>query len=195
MWQYSGGNYLANLLSVSPALILPLMVVNLLGPEQNAYFYIAWMIASLLSAIPSAVSQSLFAEGSHFEDRLRENVMKSLKFTFLLLVPAVIVLILVGKWLLLAFGSSYSLNGLRLLWILSLSSLPSAINHIYSGILRVKSKLKELMVIWGFIALSVLLASYLIIPASGIVSIGYAWLGAQAIVAIYILASRKLLLL
>jgi len=195
MWRYSAGNYLANLLSASPAFVLPLMVVNLLGAEQNAYFYIAWMIASLLSAIPTAVSQSLFAEGSHFEDRLRENVMKSLKFTFLLLVPAVVVLILVGKWLLLAFGQSYSLNGLRLLWILSLSSLPSAINHIYSGILRVKSRLKELMVIWGFIALSVLLASYLIIPASGIVSIGYAWLGAQAVVAIYILASKKLLLL
>jgi len=193
MWRYSAGNYLANLLSSSPRFILPLIVVNLLGAEQNAYFYIAWMIASLLSAIPAAVSQSLFAEGSHFENKLRENVVKSLKFSFLLLVPAVIVLILVGKWLLLAFGQSYSLNALELLWILSLSSLPLAINHIYTSILRVEGRLKELMVIWGFIALSVLLASYLIMPAAGIMGIGYAWLGAQAAVAIYILASRKLL--
>ncbi len=190
MWRYSAGNYLTNLLAASPAFLLPLMVVNLLGAEQNAYFYIAWMIASLLSSIPSAVAQSLFAEGSHFEDRLRENVVKSLKFSFLLLVPAVIVLILVGKWLLLAFGQSYSLNALKLLWILSISSLPLAINHLYTSILRVKSRLKELMVIWGFIALSVLIASYLIMPAAGIISIGYAWLGAQSLVAIYILARR-----
>ena len=190
MWRYSGGNYLANLLASSPSLILPLMVVNLLGAEQNAYFYVAWMIASLLSAIPGAISQSLFAEGSHFEDKLRENVTKSLKFTFLLLVPAVTVLILVGKWLLLAFGQSYSLNALRLLWILSLSSLPLAINHLYTSILRVKSRLKELMAIWGFIAIAVLLVSYLIMPASGIMGIGYAWLGAQAAVAIYVLARR-----
>jgi MatE. len=147
MWRYSGGNYLTNLLSASPSLILPLMVVNLLGAEQNAYFYIAWMIAGLLSAIPGAISQSLFAEGSHFEEKLRENVTKSLKFTFLLLVPAVVVLILLGKWLLLAFGQSYSLNGLHLLWILSISSLPLAINHIYSGIPRVKARLKELIAI------------------------------------------------
>jgi O-antigen/teichoic acid export membrane protein len=100
------------------------------------------------------------------------------------------VLILVGKWLLLAFGQSYSLNALKLLWILSLSSLPLAINHIYSGILRVKSRLKELMAIWGFIALSVLLASYLVMPAAGIMGIGYAWLGAQTVVAIYVLARR-----
>lgn len=193
MWQYSGGNYLSNLLSASPAFILPLMVVNLLGAEQNAYFYIAWAIAGLLFAIPRAVSQSLFAEGSHFEDKLRESVIKSLKFTFLLLVPAVIVLILLGKWLLLLFGQSYSLNALKLLWILSLSSLPLAINHLYSSILRVKSRIKELMTIWGFMAISVLLASYLIMPATGIMGIGYAWLGVQAVVAIYILGFRKLL--
>lgn len=194
MWRYSGGNYLANLLSASPALILPLMVVNLLGAEQNAYFYVAWMIAAILFAIPIAVSRSLFAEGSHFEDKLRENVTKSLKFTFLLLVPAVIVLILVGRWLLLAFGQSYSLNALRLLWILSLSSLPLAINHLYTSILRVRGRLKELMAIWGFIAAAVLVISYLVAPVTGIIGIGYTWLGIQSAVAIYVIAIRRQLL-
>ena len=190
MWRYSGGNYLANLFMACPAFILPLMVVNILGAEQNAYFYIGWMIANLLFAIPTAVSQSLFAEGSHFEDKLKENVTKSLKFTYLLLVPAVIVLILVGKWVLLAFGQSYSLNALHLLWVLSLSSLPLAISYIYTGILQVSGRIKELMAIWGLIALAVFLISYLIMPATGIIGIGYAWLGAQAIVAVYILARR-----
>lgn len=190
MWQYSGGNYLTNLLAASSAFILPLMVVNILGAEQNAYFYIAWMIAGLLFAIPTAVSQSLFAEGSHFEDKLRENVIKSLKFTFLLLIPAVILLVLLGKWLLLAFGQSYSANALHLLWVLCLSSLPFGINRIYTSILRVTNRIKELMAIWGFIAVAVLLASYLIMPIIGIIGIGYAWLGAQAVVAIYVLARR-----
>ena len=192
MWQYSGANYLANLLSAAPILILPIVAVNLLGAEQNAYFYIAWMIATLLFAIPAAVSSSLFAEGSHFEDKLRENVIKSLKFSFLLLVPAAILLILVGKWLLLAFGQSYSLNALNLLWVLCFSSLPFGINHIYSTILRVTNRIKELMIIGGLIALTVLLASYLIMPITGIIGIGYAWLGAQAAVAIYVLTRRLL---
>ena len=190
MWRYSSGNYLANLFSACLPFILPLMVVNILGAQQNAYFYIAWMMASLLFAIPFGVSQSLFAEGSHFEDKLKENVTKSLKFTYLLLVPAVIVLILVGKWLLLAFGQSYSLNALHLLWVLSLSSLPLALTHIYSGILRVTGRIKELVAIWGFIVLAVLLASYLIMPITDIIGIGYTWLSAQTIVAVYILARR-----
>jgi len=192
-WRYSSGNYLVNLLSLSPAFLLPLMVVNLLGAEQNAYFYVAWMMASLLFAIATGVSRSLFAEGSHFEDRLRENVVKSLKSTFLLLVPAVILLAAAGKWLLLIFGQGYSLNALPLLWVLCLSSLPLGINYIYTGILRVTGRITELIIIWGFIALAVLLGSYLIMPLTGIIGIGYAWLGAQLIVAIYILAGRKLI--
>jgi len=189
-WGYSGGNYLANLFMACPGSILPLMAVNILGAEQNAYFYIAWMMAGLLFAIPSGVSQSLFAEGSHFKDKLRENVARSLKFTFLLLIPAVIVLILVSKWLLLVFGQSYSANALHLLWILSLSSLPSALNYIYTGILQVAGRIKELVAMWGFIVLVLLLGSYLIMPAAGIISIGYAWLGAQTAAAIYVLVRR-----
>ncbi len=190
MWRYSGGNYLANLLASATTLILPIMVVNLLSPERNAYFYVAWTIAGLLFAIPAGVSQSLFAEGSHFEDRLRDNVKKSLIFTFLLLVPAVVVLILTSKWLLLAFGQSYSSNGSMLLRILAISGLPFAISQLYCGILRVRGRLKELIAIKGFITLPVLLASYLIMPATGIVGIGYIWLGAQVVVAIYVLARR-----
>ena len=191
MWQYSGGNYLAQLFTAAPSMVLPIMVVNLFGPGQNAYFYIAWMIATLLSAIPGGVSCSLFAEGSHFEDKLRENAIKSVKFTFLLLVPAVILLALVGKWLLLAFGQSYSANGLHLLWILIISCLPLGINHIYISILRVTGRIKELVIICGFIAIGVLATSYLVMPLVGIIGIGCAWLGVHSIVAIYVLAFAR----
>jgi O-antigen/teichoic acid export membrane protein len=192
-WRYSGGNYLVNLLMGIPGYLLPLMVVNLLGAEQNAYFYIAWMMASLLFAIATGVSRSLFAEGSHFENRLRENVVKSLKSTFLLLIPAAILLAAVGKWLLLAFGHGYSLSALPLLWVLCLSSLPFGVNYIYTGILRVTGRIRQLIIIWGFITIGMLVVSYFLLPLTGIIGIGYAWLGAQLIVAIYILAGRKLI--
>jgi O-antigen/teichoic acid export membrane protein len=191
MWHYSGGNYLTSILTAAPPMVLPIMVVNLLGPEQNAYFYIAWTIATLLHGIPVGISLSLFAEGSHFEDKLKENTIKSLKFTFLLLLPAVILLILVGKWLLLAFGRSYSTNGLYLLWILIISSLPIGINYIYTNILRVTNRIKELVIIWGFIAIAMLVASYLAMPATGIMGIGYAWFGVHCVVAIYALAFAR----
>jgi O-antigen/teichoic acid export membrane protein len=185
---------LANLISALRMLLLPVMVVNILGAEPNAYFYVAWMIANLLFTIPTAVSQSLFAEGSHSYDALRENLMKSLRFTFLLMIPAVVVLVALGKWLLLAFGQSYSLNGLRLLQALSLSSLPLAISHIYGAILRVTGRLKELIAVQAFTSAVALVGSYLLISTEGIMAVGHVWIGVHAIVAIYagsVLMSRR----
>ena len=184
--RYSAGNYVVNLLGAAPALVLPIMIVNLLGAEQNAYFYVAWMIAGLLFAIPAAVSQSLFAEGSHFEAPLGLNVRRSYRLIFLLLVPAVILFLLVGKWLLLAFGASYSANALTLLWILALSAVFVGVNSVYYSILRVQGRIRELVAICGFITITVLLASYLITPTTGIIGVGYAWIAAHGLVSVYV---------
>jgi len=190
-WRYTAGNYLANLLSVSPALLLPIMIVNLLGAEQNAHFYVAWMVAGLLFAIPISVSQSLFVEGSHFEAMLGVNVRRSFRFTFLLLIPAIVVLFVFGKWPLLAFGAGYSTNALQLLRILSISSLFTGINSIYYGALRVEGRIRELVVIVGFITIVVLSASYFILPATGIIGVGYVWISAQGMVSIYVLLAIR----
>jgi len=194
VWRYSSANYVASLLFGASRWLLPVIVLNVRGPEANAYFYVAFTIASLLFVIPLAVSSALFAEGSHFEDKLGENVTRSLKFTFLILVPGVILLLLAGRWILLIFGESYSANALQLLWLMSLSSLPLSINCVYSVILRVTGRLKELIVIWGLTALGVLAGSYLIIPILGINGVGYAMLGTYTLVTLYVLGTRRLVL-
>jgi O-antigen/teichoic acid export membrane protein len=186
IWKYSVGNYLVSILAATPSFILPIMIVNLLSGEQNAYFYVAWTIAGLLFSIPLAASQSLFAEGSHFEDRLRINAGRAFRFALVLLVPSIILVVVLAKWLLLLFGSSYSSNGLTLLWILGGSSIFVGINSIYLTILLVRHRIRELLVLRGLTTLVVLVASVLIMPEMGIVGIGYAWLGAQALVSIYV---------
>jgi O-antigen/teichoic acid export membrane protein len=186
IWKYSTGNYFASILAATPSFILPIMIVNILSGEQNAYFYVAWTIAAITFSIPGAASQSLFAEGSHFEDELGTYARRALRFALVLLVPTIILLVVLGKWLLLAFGSSYSTNALTLLWILGASSLFVGINSVYYTILLVRHRIRELLVLRGLIALVVLVASAFVMRAIGIVGIGYAWLGAQALVSIYV---------
>lgn len=186
IWKYSVGNYFASILAAIPSFILPLMIVNLLSGQQNAYFYIAWTIASILFSIPFAASQSLFAEGSHFENELRIHANKAIRFALVLLVPATILVVVLGKWLLLLFGSSYSSNALTLLWILGSSSIFVGINSVYYTILLVRHRIRELLVLRGLTTIAVLVTSALIMPEMGIVGIGYAWLGAQALVSIYV---------
>jgi len=186
-WRYSTGNYFVSFFAAAPALFLPIIIVHRLDAIQNAHFYIAWMMAGLLSAIPHAVSSSLFAEGSHFEEQLTKNARRSFKFILLLLVPSIIFMVAVGKWLLLLFGENYSYHALTLLWILCASSLFMGINNVYYSILRVRGRIRELIVIRALIAVSVLVSTYFIAPEVGIVGIGYAWVGAHGLISIYVL--------
>jgi O-antigen/teichoic acid export membrane protein len=187
VWRYSSGNYFFLLLLAAPGYILPLLVVNRLGAEENAFFGMAWMIAGLLFVIPHAVSQSLFAEGSHFEEKLDDNVRRSYKFIFILLIPAIALLLACGKWILLAFGESYSENALPLLQVLALSGIFMGINSVYYTILQVERKIAELVIINGIIALIVLIGSYLTIPETGIVGVGYVWFAVQGVLGVYII--------
>ena len=190
LWKYSAGNYFAGLFSALPVLGLPLIILNRLGVSTNkpAEFNFAWMIAGLIFVIPGAVAQSMFAEGSHFENDLKRLTYRSYKFTIVLLVPAIIVLLLLGKWLLFAFGRSYYENALPLLRVMVLSGIFIGINSVYYTVLQVDKKILELIVINCASALAVLIGSYLIIPAAGIMGIGYVWITVQAIVSIYIVS-------
>ena len=186
-WRYSAGNYISTTLQLAPALVLPLIIVNLLGPAQNAYFYVGWRIAGLLFIIPIAVSQSLLAEGSHFEDRLHVDVRRSLKFTFLILIPAIIFVCLAGKWLLLLFGESYSANALLMLWILAASGVFVGFTSIYQSILRVEGRMRELVYLSVFTTAVVLIGSCFVAKPFGIVGVAYVWLGVQGLVSLYVL--------
>ncbi len=183
IWRYSSVSYVASILGLLPRTILPLMVVNILGTKDNAYFYVAWMLASLLFAIPASVSRSLFAEGSYSARDVRHNVTRAIKFVFLLIVPALAVMVICAKWFLLAFGEGYA-SALQLVWLLALSSLPIAITSVYFSILRVHDRLIELAVIEGFIVAATLLLSFLLMPTLGIMGIGCVWLGVHCVAAI-----------
>ncbi|MCK4723248.1 MAG: oligosaccharide flippase family protein, partial [Dehalococcoidia bacterium] len=135
---FSFANYIAALLWFAPIFILPLMVVNLVGAEANAYFYIAWAIATVLFSVPLSTSFSLFAEGSYDEQTLGQNTRRSLVFTFAIVVPAILLIILIGDKLLLLFNPAYAENATSLLRVLAISALPVSLNNIYFGVKRVE---------------------------------------------------------
>ena len=183
MMRFSFTNYAANLFWAIPILGLPLMVVNLLGAESNAYFYIGWTLGYLLFSIPITISLSLFAEGSHNEAKLAGEVRRSLKF-MLLLIPVIIMVFLLGDKILLLFGKAYSENATELLRILAVSSIPVGLNHIYFTMRRVQKRMKGVVGLSAFIAVITMVLSYLLLPRMGILGVGVAWLIPQIMVAV-----------
>jgi len=184
---FSSANYVVSLFLVVPTLILPLLVVNMLGAEANAYFYIAWSMSFLLFGISFGTSKSLFAEGSHDEIKLSKDIKRSIALTFGLVVPAVILIFLIGDKLLLIFGTAYSENATTLLWILALSALPFSLNNIYFAVKRVEMKMKKLVGLSAFMAVIALVLSYVLLPQMGILGAGVAWLTSQVLVAMLIM--------
>ncbi|HLC78682.1 MAG TPA: archaeosortase/exosortase family protein [Candidatus Nanoarchaeia archaeon] len=184
--KYSFGNYVAGFIGGLPALLLPLLILNKLGAESSAYYFIAMMIATLLFSISSATSNSLFAEGSYNEKQLQSQVKKALKIIASFLIPGIIITILLGKYILLLFGHDYSSEGFVFLKILAISGVFISLNSIFSTLLRVKKKIKTLIMISIFNAILILGFSYLFITkiSLGLTGIGHAWLAGQATISI-----------
>jgi len=185
--RFSSMNYLAGLIAKVPTAFLPLMVVGLLGAEQNAYFYMAFgVVSNALLLIPAGVSLSLYAEGSHDEEDLSLHVRRSLKFSFVLLVPLIILVFLVGDKILLVFGRAYSAEATHLLWVLALSALPGTVNAIYFYKKRVEKKMKMVVGLGALTVVVTLGLSYLLLPVMGIIGAGIARLIGVGVVTVVV---------
>ena len=183
---FSVTNYIASLLLSFTIYVLPLMVINILSVESNAYFYIAWTMGGMLGTIAGATTISLFAEGSFDENKLITNVWRCLKMTYLLVIPAAVIVFLLADKLLLLYGSAYSLKGTALLRIMCIAALPGSLNSIYMSILRVKKRTSTLILLTMVVAVITLITVYLLLPLIGITATGIGWLASQCIVAVFV---------
>ena len=191
IFHYSIGNHAAGIFGTAPALILPIMVVNVLGAEQGAYFFVAWAIAQIIFVASGAISTSFFAEGSNNPEEVYKNARRSLKFAYLLLIPVVVSVFLLGDKILLVFGDVYSQNATKLLWVFAVSSLLLTFNSIIFNIERVRKNIIVLNIYIGVMAFGIIIFSYFFMVQFGLIGVGIGWFVAQLLTAVIIIVSRK----
>ncbi len=185
MLRFALANYLANVSSTVTGSVLPLLVLHVLGQEQTAYFYVAWTYSTVIVSVLSGVTISLFAEGSHDRERLKEYIKKSLKLMALILVPVVALTLLAGRWILLVFGQEYSDNGTHLLWLLALTAVPLGINVTYIAVMRVFGQTTGIVAV-TLVSMAVALGlSPYLLSHMGLTGAGVAWLAGQTLVALF----------
>jgi len=177
---YSFGNYVAGFISALPLMLLPLIITNILSPEITAVYYISVSLALLVFNIPSAITNSLLAEGSKNAKDLHKITRKSIKLTLITLVPAVLFIIICGKFILSLYGTHYADNGFHFLQIMVLSSVFVAANYIMSTILRLKNMIKELILVNLFTSFIILALSILLMRLE-LFGIGISWVAGQFI--------------
>jgi hypothetical protein len=194
IFKFSLGNYVSGFIGGSPLMLLPILILNSIGAKFSAYFFIDFMIASFLYVVPTATSQSLFAESSHDGEELETHLAKAAKIIALILVPTIIIFILFGKYILIIFGRQYALEGTTLLQLLVLSSIFVSINLIFESILRFKKNIKMIIIINFFEALITLSLVKVLIPR-GLVGIGLAILIGQGAASILYLSNENKLII
>jgi len=181
---YSFFNYVGDVCWTLPDFILPLLVVNCLGAENNAYFFMAWAMNSLLTRVPHAIANSLLAEGSHSEVELIPNIRRSFKMVFIILIPAVVLLCILADKFLLVYGEEYAKNAAILLRWLAAASLPLSVNTIFLSVKRVQKKVKPVILYPAFTGILTLIVAYFLLPGLGINGAGIAWLTVQSFTAL-----------
>ncbi|MGB8310708.1 MAG: MATE family efflux transporter [Halobacteriota archaeon] len=178
---FSLGNYIAGIFVIIPVSVMPVLIVNTVGAQGSAYFYVAYSVAALLSAIPTAVSTSLFVEGSH-DMPMRENVVKSLKFVLLLLIPALLFVLVFGDKLLLLFSKEYSDQAFGLLRLLAISSVFTIVPSIYITIKRIQKDVRMITYVSFAISMLIVALGYVSLITVGLLGLGYVWIAANAVV-------------
>jgi O-antigen/teichoic acid export membrane protein len=184
--KFSLGSYTASLFILMPSSLLPILIINQLGPSSNAYFYIAYTVTMFLVMIPNGIGSSLFIEGSH-DMPLKDIVLKSLRLIMLLMIPAAVLIFFFGNYPLLLFSKDYSVQSFQILQLMAVGTLFSAVTIVYIQIKKVQKQVGLINLLNSTTSVLLITLSYVFMSAFGLRGIGYAWLITNAFVFVIVL--------
>jgi O-antigen/teichoic acid export membrane protein len=172
--RFSGANYVANAFNLLPSVVVPLVVLDRLGPKPAAYYFVAFQMATLLYAAVSAVENAFMAEGSQADADWRAVRRRSTLLATTLFVPGAIILSASAHWVLLAFGVQYSQHGTGSLILLAIAVLPIAACNWAWTVLRIVGRLRAL-VFSTFVYSAAICSSAWFLAGHGLVALTAAW--------------------
>ena len=181
LFPFSVANYVSDSVLLTPGLLLPLIVVGVLGPEEGAYFYMAWFLGNVLSSASTSLALSLFAEGSYDPGALRRLSRNAVAGGLAVAAVGAAFFLLLGDKLLLAFGRDYAAEGATLLRIVALAALPAAVVNVYLSALRVTKRVGELMIIATVVGVTTVALGSALLPPMGLAGVGVGYGVGQAL--------------
>lgn len=182
-------SYISDLLLEIPSLLLPLLILNLLGAEEVAKYYIAIAIGNIILLVPVSVSLSFFVEGSHGSN-MKQEFFKALLLIYALLLPAVVFIYFFGGFILQSFGSVY-VQSIDLLRVYAISSFLIVIHLMFIPILNVRLMVERNIELSLLRFIALLGLSYFFIMKFGLIGVGYAWMVSHAVLCLGIIVLSK----
>lgn len=176
----ASGNYLATIMGILPVSVVPLEVLVVRGAAEAAKFAVAFLIAGFLNFIPSAVAQVLFAEASHQGVPLSRQLRKAIRGVYVLLLPALLIVIAAAPLLLHLFGAAYAAAATGCLRVLALSALLTGGTYLIDSMLIARDRTAAYIFMNGANAALVLGCVGILLPR-GLTAAAVGWALAQGI--------------
>lgn len=192
MWRYSAWNYLATVILMLPALLMPILVIEWVDPVSAGYYYVASLLAGTLAFVPQATSRSFFAEAERDRSRMRASLGRVVRLTVAVETPLLLALLLGGRFGLSLFGTEYT-AAYPLLAVLTVTQALTSVGYVGSTVLMVLGRLRLLCALSAAASAAALLGAYLLV-GRGLIWAGWSLLiGEVILAAIYLLLIRSVL--
>jgi O-antigen/teichoic acid export membrane protein len=130
-----------NIAVTAPPSIFPILVTLLISPSTNAVFYVAFTLSAVLYLIPTHLSTVLLAMAAAEPNAIAYRVRFALKFSYLIGLPAMAVLILGSHRILSVYGPGYARIGTLPMCLFALWYIPSVFKMLYMAICRASGRM------------------------------------------------------
>jgi O-antigen/teichoic acid export membrane protein len=182
--RFSGANHVSALLMGFPDFLMPLIVVQIAGDRDNAFFYAAWSLVWPLRLIAVNIANAFTAHAADDESRTRDLSVKAGLLILAIFIPLVLFLTFGSHPLLRTlFGPEYATQGDTVMRLLAPGLLFYAAVSLAVAVARVRRQISRLLVLSAIYAIVSLPISIALVEAAGIEGAGGAWLLSQLILA------------
>jgi hypothetical protein len=118
-------------ISSAVSAFLPALVTLELGARQGGYFYVPWIIATMLSLLLYSLLISMVREAVARPEKADSTILRSLRFGLLVIVVGMTICLLLPKLVLLPLGPAFASHGAPLLHWIGLALPAVAVNLLF----------------------------------------------------------------
>jgi O-antigen/teichoic acid export membrane protein len=172
--RFAQAGYLFETLYLVPQLTFPLIVVNALGAEANARYFVSFQVVTMLNMLVYVVGHSMFASAERDPAHAHATVRRGGLTIVAATTAGAVALVVLAPYLLLVFGSGYADEGTDVLRILALGAFGVGINFWSAIRLRIANHLREGVAV-QLLTTALMVAAALLVAPYGVEWVALVW--------------------
>jgi O-antigen/teichoic acid export membrane protein len=178
-------NHALTLAVVGPQMVLPLVVVEVISPAANAYWYAVWIGALLVRMVPASRAWALFSEVANAGEHVLDDIQRSVRVSIVHTLALAAGMAVAGPIALHTLGAEYAEGGGDALRILSAGMVFLVFTEFYIVVHRARRRLMEPIVAYTVTGVLLVAAAIPAGAAHGLDGVAVVWVVGETAVGLW----------